>query len=409
MVINMGQLSIYLPPFASDYTGVCSTLFDFDCLTAINDPLCCTSHYVHYDEPRWSHKVRPVFSTSLRNIDAILGNDDKVVRVVCDAVCSLNTQMVALVGTPVPAITGMDMEGISCEIEERSARDTFGFNTGGYNYYDKGIIAAGKALITRYADPACEVLENSINILGLTPLDYGDAGNDTALREWLENAGWRVNASLFMDTSLEEVRRVERAQLNLAVSSAGVALAKFLKARFGTPWLAGYPMGARYARLLSDLMSANRTDTGPQSAENTQDGSHSAEYTEAGPHSEEYYGKMLIVSDQVMGNSLREALRLAGSRRRLDVASFFSPAPELAGPNDVFLHSERHLIELLRGENYQSIAADPYFAYIPEVAGMKHYKIVHPAVSSRPEWKNVPQYLSPQFEEFVNGIVREDV
>ena len=165
-------------------------------------------------------------------------------------------------------------------------------------------------------------------------------------------------------------------------------MAKHLKARFGTPWFAGYPMGSRHARLLSEWMSANRTDTGP--------------------HSAEYYGRMLIVSDQVMGNSLREALRLVGSRQRIDVASFFSLAPELAGPNDVFLHSERHLIELLCEENYQSIAADPFFAYIPEVAGMKHYKIVHPAVSGRPEWNNVPQYLSLQFEEFVNGIVGEE-
>ena len=109
----MGQLCIYLTPFASDYSGVCSVLFDLDCMTAINDASCCTSHYVFYDEPRWSGRVRPLFNTALRNIDAILGNDEKIVANICKAASSIDTEMLAVVGTPVPAIIGMDTEGIA--------------------------------------------------------------------------------------------------------------------------------------------------------------------------------------------------------------------------------------------------------------------------------------------------------
>jgi len=384
----MGQLSIFLPPFASDYTGVCSTLFDFDCLTAINDPSCCTTHYVHYDEPRWNHQIRPIFCTALRNIDAILGNDAKVVRAVCDAVGTLDTQMAALVGTPVPAITGMDMGGISREIEALSGRVTLGFNTSGYHYYDKGIAAAGKALFTRYAASGGRVIKNSVNILGMTPLDYGDVGNDIALREWLENAGWRVNANFFMGTSLDEVRRAGQAQFNLAVSAVGVVLAKYLKARFGTPWIAASPMGLEYSRTLPERIFTNRAESGY--------------YKEARGNG------LLIVTDQVIGISIREALWLAGCRRRIDVAGFFGWAPELAGQNDTFLSSERHLMELLRSGDYQSIAADPIFSHIPEVAGLKHYKITHPAVSGRLDWKNVPQYLSQNFENLICGIANHE-
>lgn len=183
----MGQLCIYLTPFASDYSGVCSVLFDLDCMTAINDASCCTSHYVFYDEPRWSVRVRPLFSTALRNIDAILGNDEKIVANICKAASSIDTEMLAVVGTPVPAIIGMDTEGIASEIEFRTGKPCFGFNSSGFHYYDMGIVQAGKALIDRFAEPA-EPVQGRVNIVGMTPLDFGANGNSEDFAALLEGA-----------------------------------------------------------------------------------------------------------------------------------------------------------------------------------------------------------------------------
>ena len=38
----MGKLSVYLPPFAGDYSGACAALFDFRCLIVLCDAACCT-------------------------------------------------------------------------------------------------------------------------------------------------------------------------------------------------------------------------------------------------------------------------------------------------------------------------------------------------------------------------------
>ena len=48
----MNNLSIWLPPFAGDYSGACSALFDFNALIILNDAACCTRNYVEYEEPR---------------------------------------------------------------------------------------------------------------------------------------------------------------------------------------------------------------------------------------------------------------------------------------------------------------------------------------------------------------------
>ena len=56
-----------------------------------------------------------------------------------------------------------------------------------------------------------------------------------------------MGAHLFMGVTLAELRSCAAAEMNLAVSSAGVALAKYLKRRFGTPYAVGFPMGREHA------------------------------------------------------------------------------------------------------------------------------------------------------------------
>ena len=54
----MRQLSVYLPPLAGDYSGVCSALFDYNCLILIQDAACCTRNYVDYDDD--GNQILPV-------------------------------------------------------------------------------------------------------------------------------------------------------------------------------------------------------------------------------------------------------------------------------------------------------------------------------------------------------------
>lgn len=379
----MGQLCIYLPPFASDYSGVCSALFDLDCMTAINDAACCTSHYVFYDEPRWSGHVRPVFSTALRNIDAILGNDDKIVAGVCEAARSIDTEMIAVIGTPVPAITGMDTEGIASEIEFQTGKPAFGFNTTGFSYYDKGIVQAGKAFIDRFAEPA-EPVKGRVNIVGMTPLDFGANGNGEDLLALLEDAGWQVGCRFFMGLTIPELRRCASAELNLAVSSAGLALAKYLKRKFGTPYIAGFPMGQEHAkRWLLSLREGSVSET-----------------------KTEISGKrLLIISDQVLGNSLRSALRLSDANCAMDVASFFGWDAEMAEHGDTHLEDEAQYLRLLKTGRYFALAGDPMLMDAPAASGLRQLELIHPAVSSKLGWDRAPCFINDEFENKLNTFV----
>ena len=382
----MGQLSIYLPPFASDYTGACSALFDFDCMTAITDASCCTSHYVYTDEPRWGEKVKPVFSIALRNVDAVLGNDKKIVDEIKDAASHIQADIIAVIGTPVPAITGMDVEGIAKEIEDLTGKTSFGFNTTGFNYYDFGMIAAGKALIDRFSEKK-DVIEGSVNIIGTTPLDFGAKGNAEAMYRRFSDAGIHVIARPFMDTDIDQIRNCSSASLNIASSASGLAICHYLKDKFGTSFKAGMPLGNSYgSEWLKNLNN------------------HGWSLTD---HCVTSGRRLLIIHDQVIANSIRNAMRFLGAEFKISVASFFSFDEGLAEPGDIHFGNETQYIAHMKHEKYDAIMGDDLIISIPENDGLLKFDEPHPAVSGKLSRNYLSNYFTTEYEEKLKDIVSE--
>ena len=439
----MGQLCIYLIPFASDFSGICSAFYDLDCMSAICDASCCTSQYVYYDEPRWEKKVKPVLSCSIRNIDAVMGNDARIVDEICHAAEEIDTEIISIVGTPVPAITGMDIEGMASETEAVTGKAAFGFNTTGFSYYDKGLILAGKALIDRFAKGAgagevrrddgraeCagtgEVRRDEkkkINIIGMSPLDFGDVGNDTDFRKFLEDNGWEVMCNLFMGLTTEDLKNCAKADINLATSAAGVEIADYLNKKFAMPYVAGAPVGKDCGMILlgklNDALSAKKKQVGGLSTEckieeskarcSKVEGSK-GRVTEAEESETKQCNadkKILIVSDQVIGNSLRDSIRVGNLSHALqiDVASFFTFKKNIAEGGDKKLKSEAELIRLLRRGKYDIVVGDPSIKYIPDAADVKFVEVPHPAMSGVMHSGEVKRYLNFEICDEIGSFI----
>lgn len=373
----MSSLSVFLPPFASDYSGVCSALFDFDSLIAINDAHCCTGTYVHFDEPRWALRQRPTLCAMLRDIDAVFGNDEKVIAQVTEAAKQLNPDFAAVLGSPVPAIIGMDIEGIAAEIEMRWGKPVLGFSTTGFAYYDKGVSMALHALVRRFTVKPKQPAQGFVNLLGITPLDFGTSDIVSPLCSFLEAHNLSAGSRFCMGIDLQQVCRAGEAAASLVVSASGLQAAKYLNARFGIPFLAGYPMGKRHSEnLMMRLSSAiNRKPLERKDAPQT-----------AGQPA------VLILWDQVLAVSLREALRLSGIRTPICVGSFFAMDSDLCESGDIHIQSEAHLASLLDSGQYCGVIGDPLLKRLPAMQHISLYPIVHPAVSSRLHWEETPAF-----------------
>lgn len=399
----MERLAVYLPPFASDYSGVCSALYELNCLIIIDDASCCTRNYVIYDEPRWTESTRSTFGSNLRTIEAVLGDEERLISQTIEAAERLKPEFIALLGSPVPAIIGRDMKGIAREIEARSGFAALGFDTTGFSYYNKGISAAHLQLLQRFAVPGIPTAAGHVNILGLTPLDFSANDNSRDLIRLLEDNGFRVNVSFWMQTGLDQVRRAPAAKVNLVVSQSGWAAAQYLYKSYGIPYVAAAPLGIRHSRMVLEALGQTMADKQNRIIKDAKTGTGAAWLAagEDGAWPAAGTGALLIIGDQVMANSLRAALRQADCRQDITVASFFDLEPELALPGDLLLKSEKQLIKLLRSGAYTRLIADPLILSIPAAAGLKGHSLPHPAISSLLHWQDVPLFLGEEFEKLI--------
>ena len=102
----MNQTARIISTYAGDTSGVCSALFELGGMTVMHDASGCNSTYNTHDEPRWYDHDSLVFISALTEIEAMLGDDKKLIRDILDAAERFSPRFIAIAGTPIPMMTG---------------------------------------------------------------------------------------------------------------------------------------------------------------------------------------------------------------------------------------------------------------------------------------------------------------
>lgn len=256
----MARLSLFLPPPAGDYSGAAGVLFGLDCLVVLVDAGCCTRNYTEYDEPRWARRRKTAFSAQLRTLEAVLGDEERIVEQTAEGVHELGVSCAALLGTPVPAVTGMNLPGIACDVEERAGVPALGIETCGFETYERGASRAFKALVSRFAHASetaatrDEAVPLRVNVLGLTAQDFMGETDMQACLGWLQKAGLEIAFSTAGSYTLDDVAAAGQADVSVAVAWSGLAVARELQQRCGVPYVVGRPWCVEDARVLAELV-----------------------------------------------------------------------------------------------------------------------------------------------------------
>ncbi len=257
----MKQTARIISTYSADVMGVCSALFELGGMTVMHDASGCNSTYTTHDEPRWFDMDSMVYISGISEIEAIMGDDEKLISDIVDAAEKLKPAFIAIAGTPIPTMTGFDFEAVASVIEHRTGIPSFGFPTTGMNTYIHGASMALAGIAERFVDDPdnCCMRPNGIkvNILGLTPLDFSTNGQDESIVQWLRNEGFEVVSKWAMGSGLDEIRRSAEADVNLVVSAAGLGAARVLYERFGIPYAVGVPIGNELPGLLADQIILN--------------------------------------------------------------------------------------------------------------------------------------------------------
>ena len=410
----MSKLCINLPPYSPDYSGCASALFELGGMIVLHDASGCTGNYLGYDEPRWMGSKSIVFCSGLRHMDAILGNDNLLIDRIIKAAESLKPRFIALLGSPVPMVIGADYEGIMREVEERTGIPSFGFDTKGLAYYGKGISMAVIALIKKFCpkDAVAESGRSGINLIGLTPLDFGNKGVEKDFIRLFENAGITVNCSFSTGHSIEAIQNSVKSKLNVVVSQSGIEVAKFMEEKFGIPYLTGTPVGSGEALLLK-VKAALESGKACEGAggccserEKACEGETACE--EAGPGSESLLSKkVLVAGDQIISRSIcQEAERIHPGISFVS-GTIFDFSGEEARTGDIFIRDESAFRKIVNSGEYAGIVADPLVEeLLTEEAkkSTKFFALPNVAVSSKVHWNDTINILGEEMSAFIAKI-----
>lgn len=250
--LHMRQAYRIIPIYTADVSGVCSALYELGGMTVMHDPSGCNSTYNTHDEIRWYDQDSLIFISGLTDIDAIMGNDEKFLRDIEDVAEELKPKFIALASSPIPFMNGTDFPGLARALTAETGIPAFSVPTSGMHDY---VYGAGLALseIARHFTGAAEKRKRKLNLLGVTPLDFGPQPMVDAMKKLLEERGWEILSTWAMGDTLEELGRAGEAEVNLVVSSVGIPAANVLREKFGTPFLVGTPVEG-YEGEISDAL-----------------------------------------------------------------------------------------------------------------------------------------------------------
>ena len=306
-----------LTPFAPDQSGAVSVLYELGGIIVVCDAGGCTGNICGFDEPRWNQRRSAIFSAGLRDMDAIMGRDDKLVAELADAARKIDARFAAIVGTPVPAVIGTDYRALRRMAERSCGLPVITVDASGTRLYDTGASKAYRALFERFATEQLPVEPGRIGVLGANPLDI-DATTADELVAALPGA-----VCYGMGTTLDDVMRASSAERNVVVAPSGLAAAQLLEQRFGTPYECRDPRASRMAE-----------------------------------HINVEGARVLVIHQQVTATSLREEL-LARGARSVVCATWFMQDASLAQPEDVRLAEEDDLTRLVAEGSFDVLVGDP--------------------------------------------------
>lgn len=378
----MKQTARIISIYTGDTSGVCSALFELGGMTVMHDPSGCNSTYSTHDEPRWYDFDSQIFISALTEAQAILGDDEKLIGDVLEAAEDLHPRFITVCGSPIPMMTGVDFPAVARQIESRSGIPAIGLSTDGMHSYVSGVSQAFAAVAERFCKEAARDEVLSVNLLGVTPLDFSVNGTHTDMKEVLEAHGVRVQSVWAMGSTWEEILDAGRAQVNLVVSSCGLEAAKVLKRRFGTPYVIGTPYGtALCERIVSSLKKAAETGENQLACLPCPD------------------PEIVILGESVTSLSLANAIHLSLGKGAT-VLCPLEGSEDLFGEGCAFARDEDEILPYL--QKAKIVIADPMYRPVCP-AGVKFISLPHEAFSGRIYRKEIPRLVIGA-EEFLGQI-----
>jgi hypothetical protein len=305
-------------------------------------------------------------------MDAIMGDDEKLLEKIKRALEHTGAPCVTIIGSPVPMVIGFDFKGFASLVEHRTGRPAFGFPATGLGYYDQGQRDAYLAIAKRLLHDRPAKNGRSVNILGASVLDGMDDATLEALEALLTEAGMERRAVWGSRSPQKEIEESGGAGANWVITAAALPLARYLEEKFGTPFVAGLPVGTQERERIQSALIAATEGKKPDRA-----------FPPAADEPEEKK-KLLIVGEALFASSLRACLETEGGTGPVRIATFFPQGAELLRPGDRLFTTEDDARDAFSDQYLEGVIGDPLMGDLfPGERNLRLTPCPHRAISGR--------------------------
>ena len=186
-----------------------------------------------------------MFTTHMSEDDVVMGDATRLEDAIVELDKSYAPKVIFVVASSVTAVIGTDIKGVCRYMQNEVKAKLVAFEQGGFRGdYSIGLAETYKLLVRNL--PKKDVAQEAgvYNIIGASAWRYRMASDIWEVKSLLDEAlGLSCNACLCCDTSVEELEDMGLAQVNIVLGNEGLAAAKYLQEKFGTPYVYAVPYG----------------------------------------------------------------------------------------------------------------------------------------------------------------------
>lgn len=235
------HLQHFIPPIVSDYSGVCCALSSPEILKIVISPGGCKTPIINDDISDISNNM--VFCTAMNELEVLLGESEGIVEKTDEIIDKNPVKMIALIKTPVPTLTGMNMDSIIAGLKTDNI-PVISIDTNGFEDYHSGLsslfLNLGKRFIKKME---IATSEKKLNILGYSSLNFGKIEKIQPVFDEISKLDIGVQSVFAQNLSPETILNAASVNLNLVISHEGISLAEFMKKNFDIPYIFINPTG----------------------------------------------------------------------------------------------------------------------------------------------------------------------
>ena len=186
-----------------------------------------------------------MFTTHMSEDDVVMGDVTRLEDAIVELDKSYAPKVIFVVASSVTAVIGTDIKGVCRYMQNEVKAKLVAFEQGGFRGdYSIGLAETYKLLVRNL--PKKDVAQEAgvYNIIVASAWRYRMASDIWEVKSLLDEAlGLSCNACLCCDTSVEELEDMGLAQVNIVLGNEGLAAAKYLQEKFGTPYVYAVPYG----------------------------------------------------------------------------------------------------------------------------------------------------------------------